>query len=118
MTTRRAESNLRQDMHTTLTLGLSILAVGSIPSAAYFLERRRRRKSEKTLATLKEMGDVDDQIFEMGMNSKIWPLSAEARAIILRRARLHEKYSALTGHRSLRDFSYVSGLMGPDVSTK
>ena len=67
---------------------------------------------------MKEMGEVDDEIFKMRMDSRVWPFSAEARAIILRRARLHEKYSALIGRRSLRDFSYVSGLTGPDVSTK
>ena len=62
----------------------AILIAGCVPLVImYFKERKARLKSEKALAVVIEMGQIDDQIFRIRLDqSESWPASSRAKMLI------------------------------------
>jgi hypothetical protein len=106
-------------MKNILLVIVSIL-IACIPSIILYLkERKARLRSERALTVVREMGEIDDRIFRIRLDSfEDWPTSSEAQMLIVRRIKLHEEYSAFLGYQPLRDCNYMNELMRSVISTK
>ena len=105
-------------MNYILLISLTILIAACISSSTlYFKEREARIRSEKVLAVVREMGEIDDRIFRIMLDDpEDWPASPESKMLIARRVELHEWYSTFLGHQLLRDCIYMTDLMKSAIS--